>query len=506
MINTSRPMRKGNIVAVAETKIVRPTAESKPCEQLEKNLSTYKIRFSADSGKLFIKRLIGMREMLSYVKSVSLYTAATIVTVMLLYGSIAAADIRMASEVLLSGKPMGVVDDAKHFEALVAETLSSLSATLGTEVPPVGKAVYIPRLALGKNMTEDEKLRQNILSTFDEVQQAYAVYVGDRLICATLKAEDAEAALSQIKDQYKEDGTDMTVSFVEDVAVRQEYVPLGYIKTHDGALAALTAKAEAGSDYTVTANDTLWGIAMKYNMSVEELMSLNSGVSETIHAGDVLAIKKSVPLLSVQVAYVFEGEKNIPFETTQTQDENMPSGNKKTVREGVEGKKYVVEEVVKVNGEVVATNVKSEKVLSEPVAAQVSVGTKKSLSTVASSGRLARPTYGTVTSRFGKRGRGFHSGLDIGAPTGTPIYAADGGTVTFAGWESGYGYLVKLDHGGGFVTYYGHCSALLTSVGKKVAKGDLIAKVGNTGNSTGPHLHFEVRKNGVAQDPSKYIN
>jgi murein DD-endopeptidase MepM/ murein hydrolase activator NlpD len=99
-----------------------------------------------------------------------------------------------------------------------------------------------------------------------------------------------------------------------------------------------------------------------------------------------------------------------------------------------------------------------------------------------------------------------HEGLDIAANLGEPIYAALDGTVTYSGWASGYGNLIKLKHNDGIDTYYGHCSKLLVSEGQKVKKGEKIAEVGSTGNSTGPHLHFEIRINGVPKDPTKYLN
>ena len=116
-----------------------------------------------------------------------------------------------------------------------------------------------------------------------------------------------------------------------------------------------------------------------------------------------------------------------------------------------------------------------------------------------------------ITSTFGGRaspggiGSTNHKGIDIAAPRGTPVYAADGGTVTYAGWMSGYGYLVRINHGNGIVTYYGHNSKLLVSVGQDVYKGQQIAKMGSTGNSTGNHCHFEVRYNGVAKNPLNYL-
>jgi murein DD-endopeptidase MepM/ murein hydrolase activator NlpD len=126
-------------------------------------------------------------------------------------------------------------------------------------------------------------------------------------------------------------------------------------------------------------------------------------------------------------------------------------------------------------------------------------------------GGLVMPVSGVFTSPFGYRidplgrGRRFHAGQDIGAPTGTPIYAATAGTVAYAGWESGYGNYTCIDRGSGFATCYGHQSKILVIVGQPVTQGQLIGLVGSTGNSTGPHLHFEVRLNGQPVNPLPYL-
>ena len=118
------------------------------------------------------------------------------------------------------------------------------------------------------------------------------------------------------------------------------------------------------------------------------------------------------------------------------------------------------------------------------------------------------PVTGRITSRFGAvesiRDH-THKGIDIAATRGTPILATASGKVSFAGWSSGYGYLVKIDHGSGVETYYGHCSKLYVSAGDTVEAGDKIAAVGSTGNSTGNHLHFEIRLNGKQVNPQTYV-
>lgn len=119
---------------------------------------------------------------------------------------------------------------------------------------------------------------------------------------------------------------------------------------------------------------------------------------------------------------------------------------------------------------------------------------------------LINPVSGKISSGFGGRWGTTHKGLDIAAPYGTSIKAAAAGTVKFSGWNSGgYGNLVIISHGNGVETYYAHCSSVNVKAGQKVSQGQVISKVGNTGNSYGNHCHFEVRVNGVAQNPRNYV-
>ncbi len=144
---------------------------------------------------------------------------------------------------------------------------------------------------------------------------------------------------------------------------------------------------------------------------------------------------------------------------------------------------------------------------SAAIAAQLRAahGTSDPTPTSPSAAGLIWPAAGPVTSPFGMRWGRMHDGIDIGAPMGAPIHAAASGTVIYAGWMSGYGNLTVIDHGGGLATAYGHQSRLDVAVNDQVTQGQQIGLVGSTGHSTGPHLHFEVRVNGVPVDPMGYL-
>lgn len=156
----------------------------------------------------------------------------------------------------------------------------------------------------------------------------------------------------------------------------------------------------------------------------------------------------------------------------------------------------------------------SEKAYQEIMAASANITRmlqNHSASSVVGTGQMIWPLSGPVTSEFGWRthpiygNARFHSGIDIGGDYGLGIAAADSGTVSYAGWISGYGNTVIIDHGNGISTLYGHNQSLTVSVGQNISQGDIIARCGSTGNSTGPHCHFEVRVNGEPTSPYNYL-
>ena len=139
---------------------------------------------------------------------------------------------------------------------------------------------------------------------------------------------------------------------------------------------------------------------------------------------------------------------------------------------------------------------------------RVSTSTNVSNSKVNLGITLIEPIQGIITAKYGEVSgvrSSAHTGLDIAAAKGTPIKAAASGTVVFSGTKGSFGKMVVVSHGNGVQTYYAHCSSLLVSVGQTVSQGDTIAKVGSTGNSTGNHLHLEVRVNGQSYNPQKYL-
>lgn len=156
------------------------------------------------------------------------------------------------------------------------------------------------------------------------------------------------------------------------------------------------------------------------------------------------------------------------------------------------------------------TNLILEKI-AVAEAADAQVAREEALRAARNSGKMVRPSYGPVTSNFGSRYHPvlgysrFHAGTDFGAEHGSPILAAETGIVIFSGWYGGYGNSVILDHGDGITTLYAHASRLNVSEGGTVRKGQVIAKIGTTGLSTGPHLHFEVRRSGEPVDPMGFL-
>lgn len=225
----------------------------------------------------------------------------------------------------------------------------------------------------------------------------------------------------------------------------------------------------------------------------------------------VFEAKLAIDAIPVRCVATVVSDVAIPNKVINEKTGTMLRGDSQVLVEGSEGLRRVTQTVVTVNGEESARITVSNVTLSQPVDRVVKVGTAISIASAKeqllaeNSGFICPVPAGkfTISAYYGD-GRN-HKGLDFAAKKGTSIFAVAEGTVTFSGWNGGYGYLVVIDHGNGYVTKYGHASKLLVSKGERVVAGQVIAEVGTTGNSTGNHLHFEVLINGVNYNPAPFV-
>jgi len=198
----------------------------------------------------------------------------------------------------------------------------------------------------------------------------------------------------------------------------------------------------------------------------------------------------------------------IPFEVEIILDDRRFEDSVEVLQEGLDGKKEIITLVTYIDDLEIEQTVLQTNILAEPVSEILMEGTKERPLT-ASFGYYIWPTTGNISSRFGPRrvrvGSSNHRGIDISAPHGTPIVAADGGEVIFVGWLGGFGNLIQIRHDNGHVTYYAHLSSMSVSVGERVYRGQHIGGMGMTGTATGVHLHFEIRINDIPVDPLLHL-
>lgn len=226
----------------------------------------------------------------------------------------------------------------------------------------------------------------------------------------------------------------------------------------------------------------------------------NSGiVSELIKYNT----RSKMPFITVKIVGNISKQEAIYPTTIIKPSNTLLNGVKKTQREGKEGIKKVTSEVVFLNNKTISEKIVASEIITPVQNKEIYVGTINPV--ILGLSNMNSPSRGSISSNFGMRWGKMHKGIDIAANFGTAINVVLAGTVTYAAWEDGYGNVIKVDHGGGIETTYAHCSVINVKKGEVVKLGEKIGEVGSTGNSTGPHLHFEVRENGEPINPQKYI-
>lgn len=304
----------------------------------------------------------------------------------------------------------------------------------------------------------------------------------------------------------EEDGLKQ-MSFGEKVEISEAYVSKSLITSAEEAASQITKDSQKNEIYEVQSGDTLSTIANGHGLYVKDVLALNSGLSENtvLQIGDEIVITVPQPELTIMTVEQSTYEEAYFAEVEYVYNDNWYTTKSEVLQEEEAGYHEVTALITKQNGTEQNREIIDEVVLKEPVKKVIEVGTQ------------TPPTYirplsgGRQTSGYGMRkaptkgASTNHRAIDWATPTGTAIWASCGGTVSVAGWQSGYGYVVYINHPDGNQTRYGHLSKILVSVGQKVKQGQKIALSGNTGRSTGPHLHFELRVNGTPVNPYNYI-
>ena len=418
----------------------------------------------------------------------------------------------IGTTVSYDGQVLGRLASKSEAETVRKDLESITSRTLGETYTIDDSLLQYDSGWMLRQDIEDKAVYEDQLS--DEiglVTSAYCLYVNDVRIGAT----PYEGALEELLDQLQKAASDedtISCEFAEDVEIRQEYVPTSEIMNLGYIAELLYSTKTAEVTYEVKKGDTWSQIAAKNDMSSAELLALNPGYNiNKLQIGEVLTLSASVPYLTMTVVKQERYLDDVSYNIEYTDSADLYQGDYKVTSKGEYGKADVMAKATYVNGEETERTILSSVTLKEPVTEYRLRGTKVR-PTWMPTGSFRWPTSGRISSYFGGRkspggiGSTNHKGIDIAVPRGTPIYAADGGTVTYSGWMSGYGYLVQIDHGNGYVTRYGHNSSLTVSVGQHVYKGQQVARAGSTGNSTGNHCHFEVRYNGVAKNPLNFLS
>lgn len=345
------------------------------------------------------------------------------------------------------------------------------------------------------------------------IEEASGLYVDGQLIGAVKSSADLRYILQNILNKARNGDTTSTAAFAQDVQTINGLFPTTTLITSDAMNKLLTGTSKSAVTYTVKLGDTVTSIAKDNNTTIAELNKLNNNqLGDNLHPGDLITLQVSTPMLSVEMVKSLSYRVPLSYKTVTIQDSTQYTDYSKVKTEGINGVQQCVDKVYYINGTESRREIVSRTVVVPSVDKVVITGTKKRPKVSGlgeSTGKLMWPvpSLRMITTYFTWRWGSFHSGIDIsgGSAYGRTIVAADGGVVVYSGWKNGYGQCVQISHGNGIQTLYGHASRLLVSSGQRVSKGQAIARVGSTGNSTGPHCHFEVIKNGTKVNPLKYV-
>ncbi len=382
------------------------------------------------------------------------FTSFALVSVIALVISVISCGITVGFNVKYEGKNIAVISGTSVFEKAKDTVVSNIANENGKDA--IAKPKFSLTVTSKDNLYCEEKLADAIINNTDGIFFSSSLTVNGEVV-AYAEREELKDLISTALCKYYVEGAENNATFVDEVVVKEGYC-----------------------------------------------------LEEDIKASEQL--KELVGGLKVKTVSTVTTQSDVKYSTKTVYTSSKQRGYEEIQTKGEMGLKTETAVVETVNGEETAKTVVSRQILKEPVQQVVVKGTAVSYASATaraqakSAGFIHPMNKGDIkaVSAYWGDGRN-HKAMDFSGNVGVPIFAAKAGKVTSAGWDGNYGYAVVIDHGNGFKTRYAHASALCVKTGETVTQGQQIAKLGNTGRSTGPHLHFEVIKNGTRVNPAPYI-
>ncbi|KOP79823.1 hypothetical protein AMS59_06380 [Lysinibacillus sp. FJAT-14745] len=385
----------------------------------------------------------------------------------------------------------------------------------------------IPEIVFS-NQTKDANVLEKLEQSLAVKSPAFTLFVDNKPVVSLKDKKAYEDTIRMLKLQYvsqqelnsiyvNQQSTNipplqtgetrlLDISFKQEISgTTQKVAPNAIVAPEEAVTYLMTGSLERET-YKIQSGDVLGSVAQKHGLTTAELLVLNPSITvgTVLQIGQALNVTVAKPLVTLEIKQEKKVTDKIPFKKIVEEDPTMYKGEKVIKRQGVNGRKETSYLLTSENGTRISKVALEEEILQQPVDEIEVVGTKVISSR--GTGEFTWPTVGGyISSGMGQRWGELHRGIDIARPSNYNILASDNGVVVAAGVSGSYGNRIEINHNNGYTTLYGHLSSIKVEVGQVVEKGSVIGIMGSTGNSTGTHLHFEVKKNGSLENPLSYV-
>ncbi len=410
------------------------------------------------------------------------------------------------------GKELGVINAESDYDEASREIKQRISyAGADSDSFDLNADLSLKLISGEDKMLTARQLANEILAASDEEHsEGFGVYIDGNFIGAVKDKDAVQEALDENLLKYPIEGVVKEVTYKNDIEYVKGMFLTGSVLPEKQMIKLLTSSKKKKAVYVAQSDDTSATIAQKFSMDVNELEDMNAGLSKACRPGRLVNVTETESYLPIKYIREIELISFLDYETIEVETSELNLGTRETLVKGERGEKVNNIEITYVDGKEYARRNVGSKITKVPVVEQIGIGTYKARPYSADTklygtGQFAWPVDGGWVSDVFISDRN-HKGFDIAADMGTDIYAAGDGVVVSAGWNpGGYGYFVMIDHLDGYQTVYAHMSQVYAIVDTQVKRGQLIGAIGSTGDSTGPHCHFEVRYMGVCYDPAQFM-